>query len=394
MTEPVLTTNSGAEITARPCAGRSPTYGNWSDLYREVASTERCTGCGACVVACPFHMLEYVGFRPNQREDGDPEACSRGVAECSVCARACPRYGDWEGEADRLLFGRTRLADEPAGVIRAVYLARATDPRARARGQDGGVVTGLLAWGLESGRLDGVITSGQGDDPWKPSPTVALDVPSILEAAGSRYTYSPNSLALEHALELGLGRVALVGTSCVASVPAIMAARHLSRWRRRIAWTFGLLCSKTFDYGPLFDRITGDLGIPYGQIDRMDIKGKVIIIERSDGSTETIPLKEAGAWTRAGCAACPDFAAEHADISFGGLGQTDRWTVVIVRTELGESIWREALENEVVVCRPLDDDPDVLPLLARMAASQRRRWPAAEEHSWSGRPGVLPPPVG
>lgn len=381
------------EVVANPGADRLPSCGNWSDLYQEVASTDLCTGCGACVVACPFHLLTYVGFRPSQ-VDGDAAACVRGVAGCGVCARACPRFGDWEGEADRVLFGRTRLADEPAGVIRAIYLARATDPRARVRGQDGGVVTGLLSWGLESGRLDGVVTSGLGDRPWQPSPTVAVDVESILAAAGSRYTYSPNPLAMEQALELGLTHIALVGTPCIASVPAVMAARHLNRWRRRIAWNFGLLCSMTFDYAPLFDRITGDLGIPMGQISRMDIKGRVIIVERSDGSIATIPLKEAHQWTRAGCAACPDFAAEHADISFGGLGQTEPWTLAIIRTELGESIWREALADDVVVCRPGEEDQTVLALLTRMASSQRRRWPAAVGQLSSGRPGVLPPDVG
>ena len=41
-----------------------------------------------------------------------------------------------------------------------------------------------------------------------------------------------------------------------------------------------------------------------------------------------------------GCNHCPDFAAEHADISCGGIGENADWTLTIVRTDLGREIMR------------------------------------------------------
>ena len=38
------------------------------------------------------------------------------------------------------------------------------------------------------------------------------------------------------------------------------------------------------------------------------------------------------------CQLCPDFAAEHADISTGGIGNLTDWTLTIVRTDLGRAI--------------------------------------------------------
>jgi coenzyme F420 hydrogenase subunit beta len=71
----------------------------------------------------------------------------------------------------------------------------------------------------------------------------------------------------------------------------------------------------------------------------MNIKG-VFQIWTHDGGYHEVPLKECHAWTREGCTHCPDFAAEHADISTGGIGKFNDWTLTIVRTDLGREIIR------------------------------------------------------
>jgi coenzyme F420-reducing hydrogenase beta subunit len=58
-----------------------------------------------------------------------------------------------------------------------------------------------------------------------------------------------------------------------------------------------------------------------------------------------VPLKEAHAYTREGCKLCPDFAAEHADISTGGIGAFGDWTLVIVRTDKGRELLSGLKEN-------------------------------------------------
>ena len=70
-----------------------------------------------------------------------------------------------------------------------------------------------------------------------------------------------------------------------------------------------------------------------------------------------MPLKECHAWTREGCNHCPDFAAEHADISTGGIGKYNDWTLTIVRTELGREIMSGMLVARRIETRPGDDDP-------------------------------------
>src|SRR4026208_1753674 len=127
----------------------------WRDLYNEVVLTGLCTGCTACIVACPFHVLGYEADAPVPPQDDGTAGGAPGGRGCSLCPLACPRFREWESEIDQLLFGQTRKPEEVIGQYQDIVLARGTLPEALMHGQDGGVVSAPLIWGLRAGEVGG-----------------------------------------------------------------------------------------------------------------------------------------------------------------------------------------------------------------------------------------------
>ncbi len=381
------------DTPARPV--RERWRAQWTELFSEVVTTGLCTGCAGCVVACPHDVLGYDSangvYRPFHLEaEGGPGGCGHGERGCTSCTRACPRFRDWEPEIDTYLYGRPREADELAGISKDIFLARATDPQLHEQGQDGGLVSAILLWCLDHDRIDAALVSlleGDGRS-WRAVPGIAKTREEILAASGSRYTFSANTLAYTAAVGGGAERLALVGMSCQASVPAVMRARKAGKTGRRLALSIGLLCSKTFDDAIFEELFEAKYGLARADIAKMNIKG-VFQIWMRDGAYHEIPLKECHAWTREGCKSCPDFAAEHADISTGGIGAFNDWTLTVVRTDAGREIIEGMIGDGVIETRPGDDDPGAIALMRKLAIVSRRRWP--EDAVAEPRVGVPPP---
>jgi coenzyme F420 hydrogenase subunit beta len=249
-------------------------------------------------------------------------------------------------------------------------------------GQDGGLVSAILIWAMEHDYIDASLVSYlEGDkDSWVAKPGVAANREEILEAAGSRYTYSANTLALDEALEAGHERLALVGMSCQSSVPPVMWSRKIGKIGKPIVFNLGLLCSKTFDDAIFEELFWAKYRLARSDIAKMNIKG-VFQIWTHDGTYHEVNLKECHAWTRDGCNHCPDFAAEHADISCGGIGENADWTLTIVRTDLGREIISRMIDQGVIEAKPGDSDPGAIALMRKLAERSRSRWPTTAEAS-------------
>jgi coenzyme F420-reducing hydrogenase beta subunit len=131
-------------------------------MMNEVVDYGSCCEC-SCVLVCPHNVIDYVDSKPKQVAKATAAFDFCGISEgigCDVCAQVCPRLYPREFQLADVLFAADQSPHSGAfGRYRKIVAARSTDPAIQARGQDGGVVTGILAWGMRSGYIDGAVVS-------------------------------------------------------------------------------------------------------------------------------------------------------------------------------------------------------------------------------------------
>lgn len=319
-------------------------------LEANVIEANKCCSCGGCESACPIGAIELQNLRPTLIKE-----CTK----CEFCWKSCPRMIEDYSPLYPLVYGEKAHRDPALGVYRQAYALRNKDESIRKRAQDGGVVTAILMHLLDASIIEGAVISGVNtDQPWKPQPMVATSQKEIISATKSRYTRSPNLVALKEALkERKLTKIAVVGTPCHIQAIQRMRLAPLKKVDRSVVMTIGLFCSEAFKFKELMEeKIAGELGVPLENLRKLDIKGKLLVYPRGAKESLKIPLSEAKQWVDPGCHGCRDFASEFADISVGGAGTPGKWSSVLARSERGQAVIDEMIAAGLFLYEELTEE--------------------------------------
>jgi coenzyme F420 hydrogenase subunit beta len=323
----------------------------FNDLIEEVQKPGLCHRCGGCVTFCTavnFGALE-LDAEGNPRY-ADEDKC----IECGLCHTICPEIDELVEETQK------RLAwQPPIGRVLETSISRSTDANIRQKATDGGVVTALLVHLFKSGKIDGAIVTKQ-TGPFMREPFLALSEEDILSAAGfffdtshgmksfSDYYLTYSQIREFHPLiEKGLQRVAFVGTPCqIKSVRRMQTLNIIPS--DSIKFCLGLFCSGNFVFGETEQKKLAKIGdFQFEDVKKINIK-EDLIVQLNSGEIKTVMLDELEFMKRFACYFCPDYSAEYADVSFGGIGATDGWTTVITRTPAGRGIMADARSKKAI----------------------------------------------
>jgi coenzyme F420 hydrogenase subunit beta len=315
------------------------------NLVQEVQKPGLCHRCGGCVTFCTavnYGALELdTDGKPRYK---DMEKC----IECGLCYCICPEIDELEEETKR-----KAVWSAPFGRIIETGVARAKDPEIRGKATDGGVVTALLLHLFDTGRIDGAIVT-KPCGPFQRRPKLAVSRDEISEAAGFYFDtchgmakmsdkYVTYSSIEEFApmIKKGLRRVALVGTPCQIKAFRRMEVLGIVP-SDSIKYCLGLFCSGNFIFGEeQKQRLALDHQFNWEDVKKLNVK-ESFMVHLKNGDIRAIPLENLDFMKRYACKYCPDYSAEFADISFGGIGAEEGWTTLITRTPLGRAIYADA----------------------------------------------------
>jgi len=321
------------------------------NLIEEVQKPGLCHRCGGCVTFCT--ALNYGALEldaQGQPGYGDADKC----IECGLCYSICPEIDELDAETqNKLGWG------PPIGRIIETGIVRATDPDIRQKATDGGAVTALLLHLFATGKIDGAIVT-KPCGPFLREPFLAVSPQDILEAAGFSFDTSHGMQSFgefyltycqirefEPLIQKGLQRVAFVGTPCqIKSVRRMQTLNLIPS--DTIKFCLGLFCAGNFVFGQKQQaKIAKIGGFHLKDVKKINIK-EDLILHLNGGEEKRMLLDELEFMKRFACYFCPDYSAEYADVSFGGIGAEKGWTTLITRTPVGRAIVADARSKKAI----------------------------------------------
>lgn len=337
----------------------------YTALEHEVIFRDLCSGCGACAAVCPDEVIEVEEY---------PRLIGK-CTNCGYCLMQCPRSFFSHSTVEERLFGET--SEELLGHIDTMVAVKSTDREIAATGQDGGFVTALVRYLLETGKVDGAVVSGLSEDEtWKPEPRVVTKASQLKGTGGTKYSNSPNLKVLKEAKKKDLKEIVLVGVPC-----QIEGFRKIQNYpiedvglKDRVKYTVALFCKGNFLYqGLMKELLVVKYGIDLEKMTKIDVKGKNVVVTL-DEEELLVPLKEAHEHLRKGCKVCFDFTSILSDFSVGSVGSPRGYSTVLTRTKEATEVL-DAMEAEgIIEVKDLDPGIGLVEKLHKMKERDAKRY--------------------
>jgi coenzyme F420 hydrogenase subunit beta len=356
----------------------------FQDLIEEVHNRGICEECGGCVSFCNAAEYEVIGFKDPHLP---PEYIHKDKClECGICYYICPQTHILDDDLNKT-YKFTDFSSMPIGYYKDIYSCQATDKGFLENGTDGGVVNSIINFMIEKKMIDGAIVS-KTDTPFLREAMFADSKYDLLKTSGAKLDITPQldeiqkfSTYTSSISELNyykFKKLAVVGTPCQLYTIRCMEDLGVTP-SENIEICLGLFCMETFvlekSQVEMFEK---DFNIKFSDIEKINIKEDVILKLKDDGSGEKIihiPFNHLKNYMRPACNACNDFTNIYADISFGGLGSSDKYTTVIPRTEKGSKIFSQVVESGIISCADLDENKKnkMIELISQFSQSKIKR---------------------
>ena len=326
-----------------------------------VVSWRLCTGCGACVWACPQKAVSLLDI---PEEGLRPLVDGHKCGNCGMCLKVCPGT-----ELTHVLFPEASMPQlkKAWGPVLEVWEGYATDTEIRFKGSSGGVATALAIFCLEQELMMGALEIGADITvPWQNVAVFSKDRTQLIACTGSRYSPAAPCEKLDW-IERAGGSCVFIGKPC--DVAALRKSQTInSILGSKIGLSISIFCAGT----PTTQgtkTLLETMGVEPELVDELRYRGcgwpgKVSV--KIKGNNADVRHKSySECWGKIlsnfgqfRCFICPDATGEFADIACGDpwhrqIEQSDQgYSLVLVRTEKGREILHRAMESHYLALVP------------------------------------------
>jgi len=350
---------------------------NFSQIDQVVA-WRLCTGCGACVPACPQHAIRLVNI-PDQgiRPMIDKSKCE----QCGECVNVCPGI-----ELSHQSFNSQTIPElrQAWGPVLELWEGYAANPKIRYKGSSGGAATALSLFCLEKENFSGVLHIGaKPEAPLQNVPVFSKTREELLAYTGSRYSPAAPCQNFDW-IENADSQSVFIGKPCdVAALRKSQAVKPVLD--NKVGLAISIFCAGTPTTDGTYN-LLGVLGIKPKEVEKIRYRGcgwpgaTMVKIKGSNCQVRRMSYEESWGgilsnYVQLRCRLCPDSTGEFADISCGDPWyrqiEPDEpgWSLVLVRTERGRRTLRGAREAGYIKLTKVE--PRILPLSQKSLLQKR-----------------------
>jgi len=191
-----------------------------AENIREVVNSGLCNRCGTCVGLSGGKITFSDRTKRYLPQVEDEQLNSELIKYCSGNAFNFP-------EENERIYGADGAHNIFTGAYKNIYIGNTLDENIRLQSASGGILSAILIWLLEKGRIDGAVVCGMSEkEPWLTKPYIATTKEEILAAAQSKYILtSVNEILPE--IEKFDGNLAYVGLpGQVQSIRLLQKDKH------------------------------------------------------------------------------------------------------------------------------------------------------------------------
>jgi len=269
------------------------------------------------------------------------------------------------------------------------FLAQSANVDIRARGESGGVVTALLKFLLESGRVDAALAMGKGRDIFDGVPMVIKDPGKITGISGS-IQCAPQLLsryACKYLSGAKDAKIAIVGVGCDAAALQLMAKKGRINLDNVIF--IGLNCRGTAPPIKTKALVNKLCHVDPNNVVKEEISKGNIILETRDHEHRELSiekLKSERSSRRSNCLRCEIKIPRMAAITCGYWGVTGsdagRYSFVEVCSTVGADILEAAIKAKAVHAKkPSSKSTELRNNIEKSQLALARRW---QKHDFKG----------